>query len=281
MTEFTSIDKKDHIDRLMGILDAPVNTVNGLIPAFELGWRFCESEYGKYMMDNQPFRFAQYFGYDSARMEEDLGTDVLPLHHQLDNSMYVAWIIAAELEAIGRLHLDETEVGIAVFAALVHDMGESTHPRVLQQVGEVVGYIPHGEKTDHNREVEKAVREFMYNELFSDVDPAVIARIEALISHQEESVLHDILEAAHTLQAFETGTRAGFVFAAWITEIIQARLRDEPLPREYSEVTQLANLYNIVTERLVPMVRYWANRFVYVKEFAKKYEVILETFENS
>ena len=279
MSEVGSIDQKNYIGSLMAIYDAPVSTINGPVPASELGWRFALSPYGRYMTEAQPLRFAQYFGYAPTHMEQDLGVDVLPMHHQIENAQYVVRIIEAEQKITGQSPINDDELGIAVFAALIHDMGESTHPQVLEHVGEVVGDIPHGEKTDRNREVEAKVRSFFYTELYSDVDPVILSCVESVISHSEESALHDIVEAAHVIQTFMTGMLAGAVTKAWQQEISEPKMQDEPMLRQISELVQLNKLSTTVLERMIPLVRYWATRFEYVKNVSDRFESILKTFE--
>jgi hypothetical protein len=104
-----------------------------------------------------------------------------------------------------------------MFASRIHDMGESMHPRIAERCGEVVGDIPAGKKTDIQRAIEARVRKFVYDELYGDVHTDVIERVEGIIAHQDDSVLHEYFELAHELQTFETALRAKSAYEAEVS----------------------------------------------------------------
>lgn len=169
----------------------------------ELAARAHNSEFGVYM-DQQPLRFWDNFGYDRDTMLADLGPDMHPIGHQNETARHMALALDAEHE----LGLTDEELGILMFACRIHDMGESMHPEIAGRVGSVVGDIPAGQKTDEDRLIEKKVREFIYAELYSDVDPEILLRVEALIAHEDDTLLHELYELAHGLQTFDTALQA-------------------------------------------------------------------------
>lgn len=169
----------------------------------ELAARAHNSEFGVHM-DQQPLRFWDNFGYDRETMLADLGPDLHPIGHQHETAKHMALALDAEQE----LGLTDEELGILMFACRIHDMGESMHSEIEDRLGFVVGDIPAGKKTDDDRMKEKKVREFIYAELYTDVDPQIITRVEALIAHEDESILHELYELAHGLQTFDTALRA-------------------------------------------------------------------------
>lgn len=227
-------------------------------------------------MDKQPYRFSQHFGYDPAQMIDDLGMDVQPRDHQMETGLYVGWILEAEERTFGALPMTSDEAGIVLFAALIHDMGETTHPDILAEVGAVVGDIPYGEKTDADRHVEANVRAALYHRLYPDVSPDVLERVEAIIAHKDDTILHDIFEAAHSLQAFRTAVRAGDRFAQewW-------RLIDDPdtMTRDDATIALLGGLFETVATNMLPQGVYWGERFQFAQEFLSEYQDILATFQ--
>jgi hypothetical protein len=89
-------------------------------------------------------------------------------------------------------------------AALTHDMDETTHGHVETVCGGVTGDIVAGGKSDADRELQSRIRALFYKEVLKDLPQASIKRIEAIVSHEDQSILGEIYRAAHELQALET-----------------------------------------------------------------------------
>lgn len=191
------------------LTDYPVLLQDGsTISAEKLAQRFYDSDLGK-AMPNQPLRYEANFGYDRDSMLVDLGHDVCPIGHQMELAYHLGTIIEAEEnEGTVLSSLTDEEIGLLMFACMVHDAGETTHPTIVEAGLTPVGDIPAGEKTAKNRENETAIREYIWNSLFDDVEPETIARVEAIIAHQDATILHDYFEAAHLVQMFETSNFA-------------------------------------------------------------------------
>lgn len=51
------------------------------VPVADLAYRAHNSDFGQ-VMNDQPLRFSEDFGYDRAQMLKDLGPDVHPIGHQ-------------------------------------------------------------------------------------------------------------------------------------------------------------------------------------------------------
>lgn len=196
-------------ERYHGVMDAPVRMKDGTtLPASELAERFFGSAFGRAMLD-QPYRYAANFGYDRLAMLDDNGPDHCPIGHQRELPFHFGAILDREvLEGSALGSLTDEEQGILALAMFKHDNGESTHADLVVSGFTVVGDIPAGGKRDIDRENEAKIRAYFDEIFLNDVDPDVVARMEAIIAHKDNSVLHDYFEAAHAVQTFETSNRA-------------------------------------------------------------------------
>ncbi|HMI09720.1 MAG TPA: hypothetical protein VK497_04990 [Candidatus Saccharimonadales bacterium] len=222
--------------------------------------RTATSPYGQHIRQ-QPLRFPRQ-EYDRETKLRHLGMDVDPLLHQLQLGVFLAQILETERITKGELPITEEEVGILMLAAMIHDMGEVTHETIEQEVGAVVGDIPFGNKTDADRDVEAQVRIALYLRLFPDVSIEVLQRVEKIISHGEESVLHDLFEAAHTFQSYNTATVA-----------------DQTLEREPETIyrPQLEHLRDNVRDSSINELLKWAKKFTFINDFVDYYEISSES----
>lgn len=177
------------------------------ISVHELRERFFTSEYGEHMY-GQALRFSQRYGYDRTLMRQDLGGDVCPVGHQYELTEHLQIILDGEQAAGSLFQLSEQEQAILAFTCSIHDIGECEHPDLITAGLTPVGDIPAGGKTDVDRANEAAVRTFFYDQFYSDIDPAIIERVEAIIAHKDTTILHELFEAAHELQTLDTIARA-------------------------------------------------------------------------
>jgi len=263
--------KQFEAERLLSLAASPVPTTDGPQGADVLWQRFFSSPYAVYM-DDQPYRFAQHFGFDRQAMVADIGMDVLPRDHQMQTGMFVAWILDREWEIHDRYPISPEDTGIVMLAAFIHDMGETMHPDIQEQVGAVVGDIAYGLKTDGDRAVEAAVRAAMYARLYPDVLPEAITKIEAIISHRDDSLLHDLFEAAHTAQAFNTALITGINWADHWWRQLES---DDHAERDDHAMVQMARLFDAVLTNMIPEMRHWSAKFMFVKEFAEQHPDIM------
>lgn len=255
-------------ERAWGSIEAPVKMLYGNFESAErLGARFYDSKYGP-AMDTQLWRFEEVFGYyPRTLMYEDLNGDVVPTQHQVGTWMQIRGMLQDE-GLRERLGITTEDYGLLCFVALIHDIGESMHPDVKDAVGEVLGDIPAFRKTPENRQLETKVRRFFYGTLFADVAPEVIERAEAIISHNDTSILHEIYEAAHAVQTFETAMRAGRQVFELITSSI-VLTSDERLAfarKNDRRLKQLGRLFRIVGLYNLPIVQRLAEEFEYARD---------------
>ncbi len=179
-----------------------------MMSAEKLAQRFYDSDIGRSMYD-QPLRYSANFGYEREDMHYDLGHDLCPIGHQVELPYHVAKIIEAEhREGSVFGSLSEKEIGILMFTSLLHDIGEATHPAITAAGLVTVGDIPAGCKTPEDREHEAAIRQYLWETIFDDVDPQIIERTEAIIAHRDKTHLHDLFEAGHLAQTLETSNFA-------------------------------------------------------------------------
>lgn len=196
-------------ERVHNVMHSPVRMKDGsYMSAADLAQRFYDSEIGLSMPD-QPLRYTGNFGYDREDMRNDIGHDLCPIGHQMELVYHLGNILDAEDEASSLYSsISNERRGIVSFAVMTHDIGEAMHPSIEKAGLTVVGDIPAGKKTPADRRNETAVRMFLYETCFADVDDSVMDRIEAIIAHQDTSVLHELFEAAHQVQTIETSNFA-------------------------------------------------------------------------
>lgn len=123
--------------------------------------RYFDSEYGQTQRE-QPLRFS-HFGDDRSVMRDDFGPDVDPLDHGVMNFRFTRMAIDWQKS---RNTVDREEEVVAKLAAGIHDMGEVVHPEIIEEVGDAIGDVPHGEKTDYQEQVERATRGFFVGKYF-------------------------------------------------------------------------------------------------------------------
>lgn len=198
------------VERYHPLMSLPVRMADGSMrPADWLAGRAHNSEYGQHMRDEQPLRYAQRYGYaDRPTMLDELGADLCPIGHQKELGWHLAQVIEKQRMLDPSFELSDDDAAVAMFACQIHDMGEMTHEDVSAATGAVVGDIPAGNKTDQDRMIEKNVRLFLYETFYKDVDPMIITRVEAIIAHEDNTLLHELFEAAHEAQTLETVLRA-------------------------------------------------------------------------
>ncbi len=184
-----------------------------LIPYQNLVARVQNSDYGQHM-DTQKLRYCgegRSFEYTRGQMLTDLGPDVHPIGHQNETARWAASLLLAGKVSGAPITLSDEHVALLMFASSIHDMGESMHPHIEMVTGAVIGDIPAGQKTTSHKEIEKRVRQHVFETLLPDVEPAFLRRVEKIIAHQpevEDMIVHDLIEAAHVIQSFDTARRA-------------------------------------------------------------------------
>lgn len=273
---FTPIDGDfEHLfeperDALEDYFSATVPSVlGGNIRVDELFKRVARSPYGQHIQ-TQPLRFPrEVHHFDRNKKLELIGMDVDPLLHQFEAGLFTARILKHQQDTTGNLplHHDGTpmvaaEVGISMLTPFVHDMGEVTEKSIEEKVGRVVGDIPFGKKTDQNREDEANVRIEVFSRVLPDVSPETLRRMETLIYHREDSVLHDLFEATHIVQSFNT---------AYLAEKA-SRVEQDPIIQE--KLLNIRNdIRNDIHDKTTDAILEYAGQFTYVKEFIEFHRI--------
>lgn len=185
----------------IALKDGSAATVQELLARFET------SHYASWMRTEQVLRFQENYGYEREAMLADLGEDVSPTgHHRTTLDQAIAVIERERQDGTLMGEISDEELAIALLAIGLHDTGECEHPELLLEPGvtRLVGDIPAGCKQPEDREAEAAVRHAVNHNLFSDVDPLVMSRVEAIIAHQDDTVLHYLFEGAHRATTLQT-----------------------------------------------------------------------------
>lgn len=251
------------------------SALGGGIRVDELCMRMARSPYGQHIQ-TQPLRFSKpEHVFDREKKLELLGMDVDPLLHQVEAGLIAARILKHQKDTTDNwpLHYDgspmtKEEAAISIATPFVHDMGEVTEDSIKKEMekqvrkngrkGRVVGDIPYGEKTDEDREDESHVRIEVFARSLPDVDIETLCRMETIIYHGEESVLHDLFEAAHIVQNFNT---------AYLAEKA-AETEQDPIIRE-----KLINIRNDVHDKVTDAILEYAGQFTFVKEFVEFHHI--------
>jgi hypothetical protein len=263
----------DISERYHPLMDIPIQLKDGSFQSvLNLASRaYGSSEFGLHM-GTQPYRFSVRYGYDRERSLAELGADIHPVGHQYELGYHLANILEADADRLG---LKQADIATVMLAALIHDMGETTHSHVKTHCGNVVGDIAYGLKTDRDRLAEVGIREYLYNGLLADVPFSIKRSIEAIISHQDETILHDLFEAAHELQTYETVRRADAAVAN--DENWRAATTQEPIELMTGEsakrISSLNALSRLVLERCTPNLSRHAERFTHVRSMIHSEQV--------
>jgi hypothetical protein len=185
-----------------------------IIPDFLAGWydpryhrlyqSYARNKYGAHHRQ-QPLRYEAGFGsYGRKAMLHDLGRDIHPVGHMRMTERTFVRVMQQK----GQVIFHDLHIGRLV--TLAHDIGENTHPSLIELCGGVVGDIPQGRKTDEQRATESRVWDFLFGKYFAASLPDdQVVRIKNLVTHRENSGLHHTLEAAHDTNTFMVGLRAG------------------------------------------------------------------------
>jgi hypothetical protein len=207
--------------------------------------RYTNSSWG-HTHSAQPLRYAEHFGYDRDQMLIDLGEDVDPIGHMriVHNDM-----IGFGIDQVfnGQRLKDATVADIAAvrIASLLHDVGESSHTDFDLLCGGTIGDIPYGQKTSADRDTEKRIAEKIFATLFADIPEWLQARSLDIISHKEESPVHELLDTAHSYGFYSTGLHAGRIALA-------AQERRAHDSASSDRIKKLADLAKVVTGRIRP-----------------------------
>ena len=221
----------------LGVMDtAPCETISGervgnmayasILPGVfeniplrtvDAAWR--TSDFGRYFR-HQQLRYTARYDIPEIDALQLLGPDTCPQGHQDEFTRYVGLIVDAEERAGTALAIGESDKALLYFVAKFHDIGELTHPDLVENGLKPVGDIPFGLKTPEDRQEESRVRKFLFSQTpFEGIDPDFLARAEAIMAHDHETFsefgdttahLHEIYEAAHDIQSIDTALRARF-----------------------------------------------------------------------
>jgi hypothetical protein len=241
------IDVRQGGERPAASIEDPVRLVDGgVTSAVVLLDRLYKSPYWD-AMNGQQYRFPR-FEASRNTMPDDFGVDVLPIEHQLLTWFHAERLLPDEATRWS-LGISPGDFGVLKLALLMHDMGESTHEDVRAHMLATFGKEPPGdksvgEKTDEDRFLEAEVRRFFYDTFFPDVSPLVIARAEAILWHKDRTMLHEVFEAAHIIQTFETAMKAGRKLGG----LVMAAVGLDAMRTEHmaERIKQLTRLYVIV-----------------------------------
>ncbi len=250
-TPFPFTDISERYDELM---DAPVRTKNGdYVSSMTLGDRGFQHEWFGRQLNSQPARFGFHFR-DDAPVTDYLGADANTNGHMYELSYHGALLLREHQE----IELSDEERGILMFAFMGHDMDETTHDEIRHLCGGVTGDIKCGEKTDKDRILQAKIRRIRDIHLYADIPQSTLDRVEAIIAHEDETILGMLYEASHELQCLETTHAA---------EETLLEGQYDPADKEGIEHVAVSVRQNAL-ERLIPS----AGKFAYIGSRIKEYD---------
>lgn len=187
-----------------GLFNAEHSIVYG-----EVSDRYAQSEYGRHHA-TQRLRFQPY-SYSRGEMWQDLGDDVHPLLHMPHTLKdTVNPMLKSIVNRDGAKELSIDDIRTLKVTTLIHDIGENTHPSLLEACGEVVDDIPYWLKTDKDEQVEQAIRHHVFSELFSFIPDRTLNRADEIIMQSDPTdYAIRFFRAAENTGYYKTGIRAG------------------------------------------------------------------------
>jgi hypothetical protein len=255
----------------------PYPSAGGLESYQNLFNRFTESPQGVWQAEQEP-RFYTDFGYEPAHMLRDLGQDVHPIDHMWYTYGMVTRLVTFEqlkYEQLGETpgeHLPRGRELVAVrLGALLHDIGECTHPSLTEAVGGTIGDIPFGRKTAAHKQTEAAIRGHLFQTYYADLPDWLLERCESLISHSEDSPSHNVTQVAHDIGAYTTSIRAG---ERWLRDRNHTPASDQRLDA-------LSRLATQVSARAYESLEPWRDTYEIVDTLLGSTEPTLTAIHNA
>ncbi len=223
--------------------------------------RYAASEHGLFQAEQDP-RYSQSYDYQPPReLIVDLGDDVHPVRHMLHthNAITVP-LLAAQRDSPYVPSFSSEEEAELRTAAVLHDIGECTHPKIKAAIGFTVGDAEYSTHKDDDKLKEKLVRGHLFEKYFSDVPPRLLGRVDAI----------DLKEADDlAVQAFEVIERLGYyVTALRARDIVIAEKPsfDGNNQQAVMRIAQLGRLAAVVAHNHYGFLRSQQDDFPYVKQ---------------
>jgi hypothetical protein len=225
----------------------------------ELYNRYSTSEYGRYHATQQ-LRYAQDNGYRYGNREQflhDLGPDVHPVEHMLYTHDEITVPLIAEQQAHHRsTRLSENEITELRTAAMLHDLGECTHPAVAAIVGfDPSGDVKYGTHLPDHKTQEKIVRNHIFDLYYNDVPKRLLKRVDQIDLKEVDDYTVRTFEVIERLGYYITASRA----ANLVMEADGSHIEDE------KRIMQLGRLAISVSRNHFSFLNSVANTYPFVE----------------
>lgn len=181
-----------------------------LVEYDELLDRYIKSDFGKHHIE-QPARFSGLpeMAYDRDQMLIDLGDDVHPVHHMRHTHDKIVLPLVRSQHKTSRPQFSPLGIRAMRLGALLHDIGECTHPKIEREVGGVVGDIPAPLKTKEHELLEREIRRYLYSELYPDIADKELNLAELIIMGDSQLLPVEGFKMAERLGYYLTAMQAG------------------------------------------------------------------------
>lgn len=154
----------------------------------ELWLRYSRSKIGQHQAHQEP-RFHKVFplaqGDHTAHIEL-LGHDAHPTIHMVHTTAnIVVPAIKAQAENPFYQQFTDEEKVLLLIASQIHDIDESEHEEIVQNMGFIVGDKPEFAITEEDERSKALIRtRYLYPKFYGDFSDELIANIERIITHQ-------------------------------------------------------------------------------------------------
>lgn len=172
--------------------------------------RYIKSDFGKHHME-QRARFAGLpeMAYDRDQMLIDLGDDVHPVLHMSYTHDEILLPLIRTQQKTSRPQFTPLGINAMRLGALLHDIGECTHPKIARDVGGVVGDIPAPLKTKEHEILETKIRSYLYAELYPEIADKDLKLVELVIRGNTDHLPVEGFRMVERLGYYLTAMQAG------------------------------------------------------------------------
>jgi hypothetical protein len=205
-------------------------------------------------------RFAQEgigYGYEPLeQFQDDLGIDVHPVRHMLYTHNTIAMpLIIKQQFSLNAQKFTPDGVAEVKTTAMLHDVGECTHPEIADALGIVPGGDrKYGTHSEQDKIDEKRVRNYIFAKYFPDLPPRLLARVNQIDEKED-------MDDFPTL-AFNVVERFGYLTSAMRAALI---VRHEEYTPGDERIAQLGRLATIVSTTHYGFLRSQQETFPYLK----------------
>jgi hypothetical protein len=224
------------------------------------------SVFGQHHQTQIP-RFSKYYGYEPAKMIQDLGDDVDPLMHGLHTRVEIFEPLVYFQNVIAGSEVQKfnpREIAIGRLATQFHDIGECEHPHIEETLNFVVGDVArtvNGGKDEVTEKKEAKIRGLLFKvALPSLAASGLVPETEAVLTGGKSALASAAFDATELVGYYATGVKAAHL------TLLETHHRKEGQPKRDDEsYEQLMQLGHKVPVDWMPEILGTAADFPYLR----------------